>query len=180
MVLHNMKIQSTYKIIRKQVGLSLLEILITVLIMAVGSLGIAALQLTGLKYATGSYGRTQATLLAGDMLDKIRANREYAKNGGGNYVISNFTDSATSSSDCTSTVCTPGQLADFDASNWIQNVSRLLVSGKGKIVLDSSTGVTGETIAEISIQWRKSATKENSQQSVNAEELEIITFRSAI
>jgi len=148
--------------------------------MAVGSLGIAALQLTGLKYATGSYGRTQATLLAGDMLDKIRANRDYARNGGSNYVIGNFTDTATSSSDCTSSACTPAQLADFDSANWIQNINRLLVSGQGKVTIDNSTGVAGESIAEISIQWRKSATKENNQQSVNAEELEIITFRSAI
>lgn len=169
-----------HKTIQYQSGLSLLEILITVLILAIGSLGMASLQLTGLKYSTGAYGRTQATLLANDMIDRIRANKEYALTDGSNYNIAVFTNNSAASVDCTTTACSSEEMAEFDASTWLQNVNRLLVSGEGKIRLVNNGT---ETIAEIGLQWRQSATNEPTGTTaalIDSEELKILTFRSAI
>jgi type IV pilus assembly protein PilV len=58
-----------------QRGFSLVEVLVTVLVISVGLLGIGALQLVSLRDAHASAIRTQATALAGFMFDRMRANR---------------------------------------------------------------------------------------------------------
>lgn len=66
---------------RSQRGASLLEILIAVLILAIGMLGIAALQAVSLRNTQGSSDRTNATIQAYSMLDMLRANRVAARGG---------------------------------------------------------------------------------------------------
>lgn len=61
---------------RFQRGVSLIEVMVAIFIMAVGLLGAAAMQLNALKYTDSSRYRTQATFIAYDMLDRIRANAE--------------------------------------------------------------------------------------------------------
>ncbi len=59
-------------------GFNLIEILVTMLIMAVGLMGIAALQFKGLQYNHDAYTRTQINFLAYDIADRIRLNRDNA------------------------------------------------------------------------------------------------------
>lgn len=59
-------------------GFSLLEVLVSLLILGVGLLGLAALQTRGLKFNHDAYVRSQATILAYDIMDKMRANRDNA------------------------------------------------------------------------------------------------------
>ena len=63
---------------RKCRGLTLVEILIALLVLSIGLLGLAALQTTSLRFNTSSYYRTQATALAYDFADRMRANRQAA------------------------------------------------------------------------------------------------------
>ncbi|GAB2491195.1 type IV pilus modification protein PilV [Arenimonas alkanexedens] len=63
---------------RSQVGASLLEVLIAVLILAIGLLGIAALQSLTLKNTQGSSERSAAVIQSYAMLDMMRANRNEA------------------------------------------------------------------------------------------------------
>jgi type IV pilus assembly protein PilV len=58
-----------------QAGVSLLEVLISVLVLAIGILGIAALQAITLKNAGSSASRTQASIQVYSMFDTIRGNR---------------------------------------------------------------------------------------------------------
>jgi type IV pilus assembly protein PilV len=57
-----------------QSGMTLIEVLISVLILAIGLLGAAALQLKALKYTDGSALSSQASFIAYDLMDRIRAN----------------------------------------------------------------------------------------------------------
>ncbi|ONH54989.1 type IV pilus modification protein PilV [Pseudomonas cedrina subsp. cedrina] len=59
---------------RHQVGMTLIEVLIAVLILAVGLLGSAVIQLNALKYTDSARMTSQASFIAYDMLDRIRAN----------------------------------------------------------------------------------------------------------
>lgn len=59
-------------------GLTLVEILIALVILSVGLLGLAGLQTLSLKFNTSAYYRTQATQLAYDIADRMRANRAEA------------------------------------------------------------------------------------------------------
>jgi len=63
------------KNINKCAGFSLLEILITVFILAIGLLGLAALQMTSLKNNHSAQHRTSAVVLAYDIADRMRLNK---------------------------------------------------------------------------------------------------------
>lgn len=60
---------------RRERGFSIIEVLIALLVLAIGLLGLAALQAQGLRFNHDAYVRTQATNLAYDIVDRMRANR---------------------------------------------------------------------------------------------------------
>ncbi len=66
------------KLNNKQAGFTLIEILVAVLILAVGLLGFAALQISAVSAGQESYFRSQALIVAESLADRIRANRDYA------------------------------------------------------------------------------------------------------
>ena len=76
---------------RRERGFSLLEVLVAILVLSLGLLGLAQLQSVGIRSTHGAYLRTQATLLAGEMLDSMRANLTAARQG--DYDL-NFGDAA--------------------------------------------------------------------------------------
>lgn len=63
---------------RLEQGVSLIEILIAVLVLSIGLLGVAALQVQALRNNQSSFQRTQAVMLSYFMLDAMRANRAAA------------------------------------------------------------------------------------------------------
>jgi type IV pilus assembly protein PilV len=66
---------------RKAAGFSLLEVLVTLFVLAIGLLGVAGMQMNALKTAHSSAQKSEATMLAYLMLDAMRANRTAALNG---------------------------------------------------------------------------------------------------
>lgn len=62
----------------RQAGFSLLEILVTMLILSVGLLGLAGLQVVAQRAGQESYQRAQAMVIQGDILDRINTNRAAA------------------------------------------------------------------------------------------------------
>ncbi|QKF51214.1 type IV pilus modification protein PilV [Pseudomonas graminis] len=58
----------------RQQGTTLIEVLVALLVLAIGLLGAAALQLNALKYTDSSRLSSQASFIAYDMMDRIRAN----------------------------------------------------------------------------------------------------------
>lgn len=62
------------KKLNKQNGTSLIEVLVTVLILATSLLAIAALQTRSLDYNHSAYLRSQANIIAYNMLDQMRIN----------------------------------------------------------------------------------------------------------
>ncbi|WP_434679659.1 type IV pilus modification protein PilV [Pseudomonas sp. R1-18] len=70
----------------RQRGMTLIEVLVSVLILAIGLLGAAAIQLNALKYTDSATMSSQASFIAYDMMDRIRANVD------GNAVANGTTD----------------------------------------------------------------------------------------
>jgi type IV pilus assembly protein PilV len=66
-----------------QRGVSMIEILVTVFVLAVGLLGLASLQLVSMHTHQGAYVRTQATNIAYTISDLARANRSVVLAAGG-------------------------------------------------------------------------------------------------
>ena len=65
-----------HQITRIASGFTLIEVLVALLIVALGMLGNAMLQLQGMKNSNDAYLRSQIGLFAYEIADRIRANRE--------------------------------------------------------------------------------------------------------
>lgn len=117
-----------------QRGFGLIEILVSMLVLGIGILGMVGLQLNAMKFNHTAAVRTQATFLAYDISDRMRANRMRAR--AGDYDIS-LTASAPSG---TST-------AAVDLQQWKAALSSQLPAGTGAIARASSGNVT------ITVQW---------------------------
>lgn len=61
--------------IRREAGFTLIEVMIAILVLAVGLLGFALLQTMNVRFTQSANYRSQATNLAYEMLDQIRLNR---------------------------------------------------------------------------------------------------------
>jgi len=66
---------------QSQTGSSLLEVLVAVVVLSIGLLGLAGLQMTSIKSSHSAYMRSQATLLAYDLADRARATRVLTQAG---------------------------------------------------------------------------------------------------
>jgi len=62
----------------KSRGFTLIEVLISMLIMAIGLLGLAGMQAVAQRAEVESYQRAQALVLVQDMVDRVNANRKVA------------------------------------------------------------------------------------------------------
>ncbi|MEM9101478.1 MAG: type IV pilus modification protein PilV [Pseudomonadota bacterium] len=114
-------------------GFTLLEVLITLIILSVGLLGLASIQSLGLSHSNNSHFRNIATIQANAMADSIRANRAGYEDGHYNDIQSsnNYTNPNCIS---TTTGCTAQQLANYDAFIWLQNLSFELPQGEGSVL----------------------------------------------
>lgn len=125
-------------------GFTLVEILIAIVVFSIGLLGIAGLQVSGMRFTQGSQLRSVAAMQASTMADRMRANRVGVLNGAYN---SGGTMPTTSSKDCATTSCTPAETATFDLVNWnlaggsskpAQSNADLLPGGSGVVCIDST------------------------------------------
>ncbi len=101
--------------LKRQNGASLLEVLVAIVVLSLGLLGLAGLQVASLQLNQGALQRSQATLLAYDILDRMRANKVDAL--AGDYEI------ATGASASGSTV------PDLDLADWKAALVRALGPG---------------------------------------------------
>lgn len=116
----------------RQNGFSLLEVLIALVVFSIGLLGLAGLQIQGLKYNHEAYLRSQATLLAYDMLDRMRSNAR------GSSTLADYKVLATPvttvpSANCAVVNCDSDQIAEFDIYEWKQAIANTLTKGTGQI-----------------------------------------------
>lgn len=127
-------------------GFTLLEVLIAVLVMAIGLLGLAALQTSTVQFNRGAYLRSQATSLGYDIADRMRANREAALAG------SYDTDFADPPPTCTAAA--GDTVAERDVSAWLAAIACALPQGNGRIDVDAG-------VVTISVSWNERGEGEN-------------------
>ncbi len=102
---------------RRQAGFTLLEVLVALIILAVGLLGLAGMQMSGLKNTNDSKYRTTAATVARDMADRMHANSKgmYVDNAYANISASNDITCGTPPVSCDGgTQCSTAQIAAYD------------------------------------------------------------------
>jgi type IV pilus assembly protein PilV len=103
---------------KRQSGISLIEVLVSVLVLSIGLLGIAGLQTSALTTNFVSYQYTQAAMLTASMVERMRANGSGVQ--GSFYKLTagtTFTGIAPTVN-CESASCTPQQQANWDVALW--------------------------------------------------------------
>ena len=103
-------------------GFSMIELLVAVLVMGIGVLGITGLQMVSLQNNRGALLRSEAVMLAYDMLDRIRANPGPAGAAappfGTNYAGVSIGAAPPGAADCTAGTCSSAQMVSFDQAVW--------------------------------------------------------------
>lgn len=116
-----------------QTGFTLLEVLVAFLILSIGLIGLAGLQVSGIKVGRDAYFESQAQILASNISDRMRANLDGVTDGDYNA------GSASTTANCrTTTGCSTSNLASDDLALWQAAVSTRLPSGEGVVCIDSS------------------------------------------
>ncbi len=134
--------------IKNQTGLSLIESLIALLIISVGLLGIAALQITSLQQSASSQWHSQAVWASYQMSDRIIANRSVFNSYVGIDTNDDFTQI------CQNAVCDPDQMILADAKDWKELLANF-PEGRGIISSETADSLI------ISIMWKDNSDESN-------------------
>ena len=115
----------------RQGGLTIIESLIALLVISIGLLGIAGLQLASVKQNSSALQHSKAVWAGYSMADRIRSN------------FANFADytgidtDLSYTQDCTSGPCSNNELVTADAAEWTVKVQDL-PAGRGTVTGDAT------------------------------------------
>ena len=116
---------------RAELGSTLIEALVAMLVLSVGMLGIAGLASASLRYSQGSWARAAVASGLSDLADRVRSNptasiSDYA------FDATNYETQRTAfddgdlviARDCLALGCTPAQLAAYQLTDWRNALNR--------------------------------------------------------
>lgn len=120
----------------RQIGFTLVEVMVALLVMAVGMLGIAALYIESLRSGHMSVSYTTAVTLVADMADRIRANAN-ANVAYGGAAVGNAVAGADNS--CVNAIgenvtCSAVQLAADDWFWWYESIKVRMPVGRSATI----------------------------------------------
>ena len=113
-----------------------MEVLIALLVLAIGLLGLAALQGQGLRFNHDAYVRTQATVMAYDIVDRMRLNRGNLANYIAECPVGGVPDPSQSS-------------PAGDLTFWCQSLGAQIPGGTGQIAANATDG----RFYDVSVRW---------------------------
>ena len=150
------------KMASSQHGFSLIEALVAFLILSVGMLGIASLQLISLKAGKTAELRTVAVIKVEEMFERIRNNPVILDPGVAGSYESDTNDSGNDNgcNDYTLSIvtCTSAELARDDIYNWKANLEASLPNTgvtASIAVLDKVPGVLPTATVTITVNWQE-------------------------
>lgn len=135
----------------RSTGFSLIEVLIALVILSVGTLGIAAMMAVSVKSKNSAYSRAQANDLAYTILDRMRANRSTALQHGYDIHLGAMRMNPPPENCLGIEVdCNPAQIADYDLFEWKSRLADILPSGDGSVRTVRLGQITQVTVT---VQW---------------------------
>ena len=147
-------------------GFSLVEVMVSLIVVSIGLLGIAKMQVLALSATSIASKRSLAASEASSLAASMHANRAYWASG---VAPVSFTVIGTTISDgnlataaaCAGAVCSAPQLAAYDVQQWAAAVQALLPSPNSTI---SCTNLAGSPVScTIQVAWSEKAVSVNTQ-----------------
>lgn len=144
-----------------QSGVGLLEILIAVILLSIGFLAAARMQVEGMRYSHDAYTLSQARFMVMDMTERMRVNRDALQ---GNAYRGKSTRAGTANPSCVinETPCSPADIATADLHAWSLNLHApdgdsdfipILPSSENIPAIGSITFDAAEGAYVVSVQW---------------------------
>lgn len=140
---------------KNEQGFTLIEVLIALIIVAVGVLGHAKMQAKSMNIAQQSFFAQTANIALLDLSQRIRGNAEIASN----FEYSNLDDGndVVSNKNCLTSTCTESEFAMAELAEWFDHVKNSLPSPRFSVVATpevSSLGVVSNAVIyDIQIIW---------------------------
>jgi type IV pilus assembly protein PilV len=140
---------------RAQRGLSLIETLVTIVVISVGMLGIAALYVESLKAGQTAVLRTRAVALAADMADRIRTNQA----GGPTYDVGPDAVGVVPPNACADSAaapavnCGPDEMALHDIWQWKTLVGNTVDEQFQRLGLPNATARIDRSAATVPVTY---------------------------
>ena len=122
-----------------QNGVGMIEVLVALFILAVGLLGVLAMQANSIKGSQKSQFSTQAQFLAQDMVDRIVAFNDIDDpNDDDDYDDLDTDDADADDAACAATGCDAAAQKAYDTWDWGTQVTSRLPNGKGTVEYDDT------------------------------------------
>lgn len=169
----DLSLRTKTSVVSRQSGVGLIEVLVALIVISLGVLGMAGLQLTGMKQSTNGFNRSKAVMLAENMTTRMRINRSGVVDGLYNGFDSSL-ETCTTRPDpyCQSFATTDAQqcdadeLADFDmfsiacgdwsASGASGGVADLLPANASLQVVCDDTPCVTDSSYTLTVTWPES------------------------
>jgi len=140
---------------KKNRGVGLIEVLIALLVMAVGILGFVGLQSTAKRTGYEALQRSTAVYLVNDILERMRSNATAVY--GGDYSVQDLGggslgDTAPACVDAAS--CSPGEIASYDLWEWEQRLDGSTEGDRGGLVSPRGCVNTNNGFVTVAVAWR--------------------------
>ena len=150
----------------KQQGFSLIEILIAIIVLSIGLLGLAGLQLSSLRNSNSAYARSQAVVLTNDIIDRMRANivgfnqgryddQQVGCQDKYNCTKGNLGDlyvSAEPTANCRDVACSTDEMVATDLYAWQTRLNQELPNAVGRVFC--TPNVTGGGVDQSELRAR--------------------------
>jgi type IV pilus assembly protein PilV len=153
---------------KRSQGFTLLEVLISIFLIALGLLGAAALQGYSIKVTQGGQFRAQAVVIGMDIAERIEANNAGAVVG--SYVAT--LPGAGTPPDCITSACSPADIAVYDLSQVQDNLQRQLPSGAITITRSGA----GPFVYTVQVAWKERRYKAKTTSAATQETTESFSF----
>ena len=134
-----------------QQGSSLLEVLVTILILSFGLLALAGLSAASLQYSKMAQYQSVGTDLSAEIAERMRANVSAFSNGLYDKTSAYSTANVANAPACAANPCTSAEVAAKDTAAWLQMVRKRLPSGDAFIRRDAVNVLA----ADLWIMWQE-------------------------
>jgi len=135
--------------IKKTKGFTIIEVLVAMVILSIGVLSLGVLQLASMQNTQGGYMRSQATILAYDIIDSMRADIPAVISGDYRLAFADATPAAVNC-DGVDANCTNREMATSDLNRWRTVLGNHLPSGSGQVTT-ANIGTT--TQVTVTVSW---------------------------
>ena len=153
-------------------GFTLVELLVTMLVVSVGMLGLVKMEAAAVSESQVSRVRSLMTFQAESLAGMMRADRAYWASttvAGPTYTFdgTNFSPSLGTLTDCTAGFCTPSQMALSDLNAWKTSFSAAFPNAQASITCVTPTGAAcavGSTLPtsyDIKLTWNEKSVAVN-------------------